>query len=170
MDLIARINQVLMHKTVVVFAAFCMLILTSCDPARVYEQNIDFAKGEWAVENAPVFEFEIQDTTKKYDVYFNVRYNLQYNFYNLYVQHQLIGPDSTLISSNLHELLLMDSKTGKPLGKGFSDTFDLQARALKGVTFSESGLYRIKLTQYMRQDPLPNVFSMGVRVSSHQEK
>lgn len=159
-----------MHKLVVVWVAACLLIFSSCDPARIYEQNIDLAEGNWAVENVPVFEFDIQDTTQQYDVYFNVRYNLQYNFYNLYMQHQLIGPDSAVLSSQLHELLLMDPKTGKPLGKGFSDTYDLQARAIKGITFPKAGTYRLKLTQYMRQDPLPAILSVGIRVAKADKR
>lgn len=159
-----------MYKTIVPWAALCLLFLSSCDPARVYEQNIDFQESNWSVDNTPVFEFEIQDTTQQFDVFFNVRYNLQYNFYNLYLQHQLIGPDSSKISSSLHQLVLMDPKTGKPLGKGFSDTYDLQARALKGITFPRSGTYRLKLTQYMRQDPLPNIFSVGVRIAEHKDE
>lgn len=157
-----------MHRPKVWWAAACLFFLSACDTDRVYEQNIDLEENNWAVENAPVFEFEIQDTTQQYDVYFNVRYNLQYNFYNLYIQHQLTGPDSSRISEKLHQLLLMDSKTGKPLGKGFSDTYDLQARALKGITFPKAGIYRLKLTQYMRQDPLADIISVGVRVAKHK--
>lgn len=154
-----------MPKRLVVWAAACLFLFSSCDPARVYEQNINFEEGDWAVENAPVFEFEIQDTTQQYDIYLNVRYNLQYNYYNLYLQHQLTGPDDKLISVQLHELLLMDPKTGKPLGKGFSDTYDLQARAIKGITFPKAGTYRLKLTQYMRQDPLAAILAAGIRVA-----
>lgn len=158
-----------MHKLIVVWVAACLFVLTSCDPARVYEQNIDIPEGNWSVTNTPVFEFEIQDTTQQYDIYFNVRYNLEYKFYNLYMQHKLFGPDSTLLSSQLHELLLMDSKTGKPLGKGFSDTYDLQARAIEGITFPKSGTYRLELTQYMRQDPLTDILSVGVRVAKTEK-
>lgn len=159
-----------MHKTLVLWAAAFMLLLTSCDPARVYEQNVDFPEGNWQIDNAPVFEFEIQDTTKAYDIYFNVRYNLQYDFYNLYLRHQLIGPDGTALSSKLHEVLLMDSKTGKPLGKGSSDTFDLQALAIDNVKFGKTGKYKIQLTQYMRRDPLPHILAVGVRVAESGTK
>lgn len=160
-----------MYKLRVVWAfACCLAFFTSCDPARVYEQNIDFKDGNWEVENTPVFEFEIQDTTQQYDIYFNVRYNLQYSFYNLYLQHELTGPDGKLISEQLHELLLMDPKTGQPLGKGFSDTYDLQARAINGVTFPKPGTYRLKLTQYMRQDPLADILAIGVRVAEADKR
>ncbi len=142
-----------------------LLLLASCDPNRVFEQNVTLPDGNWQIDNAPVFKFEIQDTTAVYDVYFNVRYNLQYEYYNLYLRHQLVGPDSEQLSGSLHELLLMDPKTGKPLGSGSSDTYDQQTLALKNVRFPKVGTYTLKLTQYMRRDPLPQVLAVGVRVA-----
>ena len=155
-----------MYKKLVLLAAVFMLLLTGCDPNRVYEQNVDFAEGNWAIDNAPEFTFDIKDTSHAYNIYFNVRYSLQYEFYNLYLRHQLIGPEGEQVSSDLHELLLMDDKTGKPLGKGSSDMYDLQTLALKNVTFSKIGTYKIRLIQYMRRDPLPHVQAVGVRVAS----
>ncbi|GAB3201577.1 gliding motility-associated lipoprotein GldH [Pontibacter aydingkolensis] len=154
-----------MHKILVLWAVSLLLLLSSCDPARVYEQNVTLPDGNWQIDNAPVFEFEIQDTTKAYDVYFNVRYNLEYDYYNLYLRHQLVGSDSTELSSKLHEILLMDAKTGKPIGKGSSDTFDLQALALDNIKFGKAGKYSLKLTQYMRRDPLPHIMAVGIRVA-----
>jgi len=153
----------------IVMLAVALLLLTSCDPKRVYEENVTIAEGNWTVDNAPVFAFEIQDTTQRYNIYFNVRYNLEYEFYNLYMRHQLTGPDGNVLSSQLHELMLMDAKTGKPLGKGSSDTFDLQALALKNVAFKRQGTYQLKLTQYMRRDPLANIQAIGVRVARQEQ-
>ncbi|TXK28263.1 gliding motility lipoprotein GldH [Pontibacter qinzhouensis] len=155
-----------MHKLGIWVIAIMVCTLISCDPARVYEQNVDLPEGNWYVDNSQHFEFQIQDTTQRYDIYFNVRYALSYEFYNLYLQHQLVGPDSTQLSSALHELKLLDPKTGKPLGKGSSNLFDLQALAVKDVTFRKVGTYRLKLTQYMRRDPLANIMAVGIRVAT----
>lgn len=153
-----------MHRTLICLAAALLLMLSACDPGRVYEQNVDIPEKNWTVDNAPTFEFAIEDTTKRYNVYFNVRYSLAYDYYNLYLQHQLTAPDSSELSKGLHELHLMDAKTGKPSGKGSSDTYDLQALVLRDVSFPQVGIYKLKLTQYMRRDPLPNIMSVGVRV------
>ncbi|MER2996184.1 gliding motility lipoprotein GldH [Pontibacter populi] len=155
-----------MYKTLVCWAAAFLLLLSSCDPGRVYEQNIDLPENNWAIDNAPVFEFEVKDTTQKHNVFVNLRYNLEYDFYNLYLQHELIGPDGKQLSKKLHEILLMDAKTGKPLGKGSSDTFDLQQVILSDITFPKAGTYKLKVTQYMRRDPLPHIQAVGIRVAT----
>lgn len=158
-----------MHKVFVCLSAALLLVLSACDPSRVYEQNVELPDNNWTVDNAPVFKFAIEDTTKRYNVYFNVRYSLSYDYYNLYLRHQLTAPDSTELSSKLHELHLMDAKTGKPAGKGSSDTYDLQALALKDVAFPQAGTYTLRLTQYMRRDPLPNIQAIGIRVEEKTE-
>jgi gliding motility-associated lipoprotein GldH len=158
-----------MRNPMLLLAIACTTLLSACDPSRVYEQNVELPEKNWTVDNAPAFEFAIADTTKRYNVYFNVRYSLAYDYYNLYLRHRLLAPDSSEVSASLHELHLMDAKTGKPQGKGSSDIYDLQSLALKDVAFAKEGTYTLQLTQYMRRDPLPNVVAVGVRVEEAGE-
>ncbi|SNC75251.1 gliding motility-associated lipoprotein GldH [Hymenobacter gelipurpurascens] len=149
------------------------LLLTACDSGQVYEKNTDLKSpsGEayvWAVQEKPTFEFDIPDTTQRYDVYFNVRNASAYEYYNLYVKHTLTGPDGKPISRLLHEMLLMDPKTGEPRGQGTGDIYDHQFLALPNQHFSQTGTYKIMLEQYMRQDQLPGIMAVGVRVSKHE--
>ncbi|WP_225986550.1 gliding motility lipoprotein GldH [Rufibacter sp. LB8] len=145
------------------FLAFALLF-SSCDGNRVFEENQDIEKNQWPVKLTPTFTFEVTDTTQTYNVFFNVRNALHYPFYNLYLRHYLLGPDGKQISSALHDMYLMDPKTGEPQGRGAGDIFDHRFRALKNVRFSQPGKYQVRVHQYMRQDPLPGIMAIGVRV------
>ena len=152
------------------FPALVMLtlVLSSCNKNRIFEQNHDFENNSWPIAAIQEFKFEVKDPSKKYAIYFNVRNAVFYEYYNLYLKHVLIGPDGKQISTNLHELYLMDKKTGKPLGDGAGDIFDHQILALKDQTFAKPGTYTIKLQQYMRRDPLPGIMAIGVKVEMQE--
>ncbi|RSK51367.1 gliding motility lipoprotein GldH [Hymenobacter rigui] len=144
-------------------------LLASCNPNEIYEKNQDLksAVGDayvWAVQDKPTFEFEIPDTTQRYDVYFNVRNAADYEYYNLYVRHTLTGPDGKPVSRLLHQMLLMDPQTGEPRGDGSGDIFDHRFLALPNQKFHQTGPYKIMLEQYMRQDQLRGIMAVGVRV------
>ncbi|OWP62940.1 gliding motility lipoprotein GldH [Hymenobacter amundsenii] len=152
---------------------FGMLLLTACDPAEVYEKNIDLTSpaGDpyvWAVQNKPTFEFDITDTTQPYDVYLNIRNAMDYGYYNLYARVTLTDPDGKIISRKLHEMTLMDPKTGEPRGSGSGDIFDHRILALPNQSFTQPGTYKIVLEQYMRQDQLRGIMAVGVRVARHE--
>jgi len=139
--------------------------LTACDPNQVYEKNVDFEGYTWSVRQKPAFTFEIADTTQRYDVYFNVRNASAYGYYNLYLKHTLTDPAGKPVSQLLHQMLLMDPQTGEPRGSGTGDIYDHQFLALPNQQFHQIGTHKIVLEQYMRQDQLPGLMAVGVRVA-----
>jgi gliding motility-associated lipoprotein GldH len=141
------------------------LLLTACDPNQVYEKNVDFDKYTWSVRQKPAFTFDIDDTTQRYDVYFNIRNASAYGYYNLYLKHTLTDPANKQVSQLLHQMILMDPQTGEPRGKGTGDIYDHQFLALPNQQFHQTGTYKIVLEQYMRQAQLPGLMAVGVRVS-----
>lgn len=151
-------------------AAGLLGLLASCDPNRVFEENIDFPKYSWDVQQKPAFTFAIADTAARYDVYFNVRHASAYGYYNLYVKHTLAGPAGPVGAPLLHQMLLLDPKTGEPKGSGTGDIYDMQFLALSAQRFARPGNYTLTLEQYMRQDQLPGLMAVGVRVTRHVAK
>ena len=151
-------------------AAGLLGLLAGCDPNRVFEQNTDFANYSWDVQQKPAFTFAIADTAGRYDVYFNVRHASAYGFYNLYLKATLTGPAGPVGPPLLHQLLLMDPKTGEPKGSGTGDIYDMQLLALPNQRFARPGNYTLTLEQYMRQDQLPGLMAVGVRVAKHVDK
>ena len=144
-------------------------LLTACDPNRVFEENTDFPKYSWDVQQKPAFTFAIEDTAARYDIYFNVRHASAYGYYNLYVKHTLKGPKGPVGPPLLHQMLLMDPKTGEPRGSGTGDIYDHQILALPQQRFNRAGNYTLTLEQFMRQDQLPGLMAVGVRVAKHQD-
>jgi gliding motility-associated lipoprotein GldH len=152
------------------FVIGLLSLLTACDPNQVFEQNTDFPNYSWDVQQKPAFTFTIQDTTASYDVFFNVRHASAYGFYNLYMKHTLTGPGGAVGKPLLHQVLLLDPKTGEPKGSGTGDIYDLQVLALRNQHFAKPGSYTLTLEQYMRQDQLPGLMAVGVRVAKHDVK
>lgn len=135
-----------------------------CDQNIVYKEYIDFEDGKWSVKNAPSFTFRIEDASIPYNIYYNLRNSLSYGYYNLYLTRYLRDSSGREIESRLDELLLMDPKTGEPNGDGLGDLFDHKVLIKRNYRFPKPGLYTIQIRQYMRQDPLLNVLSVGITV------
>lgn len=145
-----------------------LLLLGSCDEGRLYESNSDIKGYNWRIEDTKEFSFDIKDTTKAYNIYFNVRNALSYEYYNLYMRAVLLSPDGEILHRKLHEMYLMDRKTGEPLGSGAGDIFDHTFLGIKNQRFSKTGTYKIRFTQYMRKNPLPGIMAVGVKIGLAQ--
>ena len=135
-----------------------------CDTNAVYKAYEDIDDGKWYVKNAPSFTFDIQDTTVPYNIYYNLRNSLSYGYYNLYLTRYLRDASGKEIESRLDELILMDPKTGKPNGDGIGDLFDHKFLMKRDYRFPKPGKYTMQIRQYMRQDPLLNILSVGITV------
>ncbi len=146
------------------FALSCLCLLYACDADRVYEQNYDFANARWMVDTLPSFRFEITDPDEAYNIFWNVRNTIDYPYQNLYLTYYLEDTLGRTISTDLHNMLLFDPKTGKPYGSGMGDIFSHQITALPQHKFDSAGMYQVRLQQYMRTDTLQDILSVGVRV------
>ncbi len=136
----------------------------SCDSNAIFKDHEDIDDGVWYVKNEPSFTFEITDISQPYNVYYLVRNSIGYPYYNLYVKRFLLNEKNKIVNEALNELILMDERTGKPMGDGLGDLFDHKIVALKNYRFPKAGKYTFKVRQYMRQDPLPGIMSVGVSV------
>jgi gliding motility-associated lipoprotein GldH len=139
-------------------------LMACSDPKTVFKEYADIPDGRWFVKNTPAFSFRIADASVLYNLFYNVRNAKSYPYYNLYLTRFLTDSTGKLLESRLDELILMDEKTGKPLGDGLGDIFDHKVLIRQGYRFPHPGLYKLTVKQYMRQDPLPDVLSLGLTV------
>lgn len=142
------------------------LLVTACDPERLYEQNHDFDKRCWNTVEKPEFSFLISDTTTAYNIYVNIRNDNDYPFSNLYFTFRL--SDATgVIQEKLLSAELFDRKSGKPLGSsGIGYLFDHRIPVLQNYRFTGPGTYTIRFEHFMRTDTLCGIRAMGLRIET----
>ncbi|QJW87904.1 gliding motility lipoprotein GldH [Spirosoma taeanense] len=141
-----------------------VLLTLGCETNTVYNEYTDIEDGKWYIKNAPSFTFEIKDASVPYNIYYNLRNSLSYGYYNLYLTRYLRDSSGRQLESRLDELILMDPKSGKPNGEGLGDLFDHKFLMKRNYRFPKPGKYTMEIRQYMRQDPLLNILSVGIAV------
>ena len=139
-------------------------IVSSCDSNGVFEGKKDFTDRYWVFDNPAEFEFEINETDKTYNLLFNIRSTAKYPYQNIYLQYYLEDSTGRLLSKDLKNIQLFDSKTGLPFGKGLGDLYDIKKIFLEQYSFSNNGKYKLRIDQFMRQDSLAEIMSVGLRV------
>jgi gliding motility-associated lipoprotein GldH len=147
-----------------IFLISAVILLSACDESRIYEKNIDFASNDWYVDSVASFAIDISDPSIDYNLYVDVRNAVSYPFANLYIQYNLYDSTKKKLQGKLMRLPLFDKKTGKPFGDGLGDIFDHRFTLNKNYKFPYKGKYVAEVIQYMRQDPLPFIMSVGIRV------
>ena len=138
------------------------LIVTSCDPNRLYEQNLNIPKDKWEQLNLIEFRPEIKDTVSPDHIYINIRNTGEYPFSNLFLFVTTYSPLGYSIKDTF-ECTLADEK-GKWLGKGFGNIWSNQILYKKYVKFPFPGTYTFEYQQAMRTEELPGIIDVGLRI------
>ena len=148
------------------FFALTLMLLAQCRPIDLFERTADIPQHAWKSDFAPSFPFEIQDTISLYEASLVLRHTDGYPYNNIWLEVQVESPDS--LYSFRTEKKLGDNDKGW-LGTGLNDVIEHRISlnpdlAKAGISFRRSGTYVFRLTQIMREDPLPNVLQAGIRV------
>jgi len=151
------------------FLLLASLCIAGCDSNRVYEDYKEFKTKSWMVNDPATFEFEITDTTKKYNLYYNVRNSLEYPFARIFVTYSLVDSTGIELSKQLTSNFLFDQKTGRPFGRsGLGDVYDNQFMLIENKIFKKAGSYQLRLEQFNRQDTLKGILAVGFRIETVQ--
>lgn len=147
-------------------AVLFLILLVHCRPIDLYERTVNIPKHAWSSDFTPSFEFEIKDTITLYEVSLVLRHTDGYPFNNIWLNVQVETPDS--LYTFRAEKKLGDNDKGW-LGTGLNDVIEHRISlnpdlANAGISFRRSGTYTFRLTQIMREDPLPQVLQTGIRV------
>lgn len=143
-----------------------MLFAAGCQPLKMdtYEKNLDIPGHEWSYAYTPVFEVTLQpeDTAYLYNIYVNVRHKDSYPYSNIWLQIHTQFPGEKPSVKRV-ELPLADV-TGKWLGSGLDDMFEHRIPIQEKALLPKPGTYKFTFEQNMRQNPLPDIMNVGLRI------
>lgn len=145
-------------------AALGLLLLagvSACQENRVFEQN-QVVGPEWAWGEARRFDVNIRDTASLYNLFINARHTERYAYANCWLSIQTIGPLGDTLRSRV-ELRLAEADG---TWRGECNTAMCLQRELigPGQRFPRPGTYTFLLEQDMRENPLPGMQDIGIRL------
>lgn len=147
----------------VVFFVAALVLLQACSTNGVFEKTEILPQHQWAGNNRPGFTFNIQDTTAWYNLYVVFTHTDAYHYNNVYLNITTVVPGDTAVTVQ-KQFSLAKNNYGW-LGTAMDDI--IEHRMLlneRGPVKLKKGVYTFALQQAMREDPLTQVISAGIRV------
>ena len=141
---------------------FALLTLTACGPEVIYEQHHDLP-GEWSYADSVAFGYDIADTSRAYDLVLEVDHEDVFATQNLYAQFTTVYPDGSRQTEPL-SLELADG-SGRWLGDCRGEQCTLSLPLQVSTRYPDPGSYAMVLRQFMRQDSVPGLDGLGLRIS-----
>lgn len=139
-----------------------LLLLNACSKAAYYEQSISLPENGWAYDDLKQFEIEITDNEKFFDLILDISHSPSFGFENLYVKVLTIFPTGEEIEDKVSLQLAdeLDQWEGKCNAVECTVSILLQNK----IYFKDKGKHLISFEQYNREDPLPGINSLTLKV------
>jgi gliding motility-associated lipoprotein GldH len=157
------INHDYSVRKIVLIIAVVSMLLSGCTTMDVFEKNNTIPKQEWKSDFASEGSFEISDTTAAYNVYVVLRHTDAYQYNNIWLNIGLQQPGDSIHFQKINLGLGSDANGWE--GVGMDDIWEVRKR-IPGSPFyfHNKGTYTFKLFQIMRDEPLKNIMSAGLRI------
>lgn len=142
--------------------------LASCDDSLIYEENQGIDGMKWKASQPISFQVAIEDTLQACNFYFNLRHGEDYAFSNLFVFMKTTFPNGESARDTME--FTLQQPDGKWIGSGLGDLRDNQILFKQNLRFPLRGKYTFSLEQAMRQEELPYISEVGLRIEKYSVK
>jgi gliding motility-associated lipoprotein GldH len=156
-------------KNSILFFLVALLII-SCDKKRVFDEYKSVGNS-WHKDSVVMFKLPQFDSSKKYNLFVNVRDNNDYPFNNLFLIVALEQPNKKTTVDTLE--YQMANPDGTLMGEGFSDVKESKLFYKDKEEFKLKGEYKVYIKQAVRQtgkvagvENLKGITEIGFRVES----
>jgi gliding motility-associated lipoprotein GldH len=126
---------------------FIMVLFFSCDKKRVFDEYKSVGSA-WNKDSIVTFDLPVLDSTKRYDLFVNLRDNNNYKYSNLFLIVALESPNGyTKVDTLEYQMAEPD---GTLLGDGFTDIKESKLYYKENVRFR--GNYKVHIKQVVREN------------------
>ncbi|MBP1222262.1 gliding motility lipoprotein GldH [Flavobacterium sp. 1355] len=146
------------------------ILLFSCDKKRVFDQYKSVGSA-WHKDSIVTFDLPVLDSTKKYNLFVNLRDNNNYPFNNLFLIVAIETPNGFTKVDTLE--YQMANPDGTLLGNGFTDIKESKLFYKEGVKFR--GKYKVHIKQAVRESgkipgvqTLEGITDVGFRIEQKE--
>ena len=137
--------------------------MSACQQIEVFEKCTPIPKHEWKSNFSCPGSFEIKDTSSLYNIYVVLRHTDAYKYNNIWLQIGLQSPGDSMYFQKTNVTLGDDAKGW--YGAGMDDIWEVRKSLTnRPMAFRKKGIYHFSVQQIMRDEPLKNIMSAGLRV------
>ncbi|WP_339877111.1 gliding motility lipoprotein GldH [uncultured Algoriphagus sp.] len=149
-----------MNKVNFCLLTLLILVFSACSDERIYEDFKSLPNQTWGITDSLTFDLGDVKLINTPDLV-AVKFNEEYAFSNCYLR--IISKDSSgvTLDNKLVNMILFDPKSGEPLGEGFGNSY---TRYDTLPFLFHQNTKSVTLLQYMRQDQLPGVEAVGIKI------
>ena len=138
----------------------------SCQKVDLFEKDVSIPRHAWQSNYKPEFHFTITDTATPYNIYIVLRHSEKYSYNNIWLNLYTHIPGDSSVQKVQYELPLANSE-GWLTNDAMDDLYEHRILITPGnerFYFKKPGEYVFTFEQIMREDPLENVFNVGLRI------
>jgi gliding motility-associated lipoprotein GldH len=128
------------------FILLTVILFYSCDKKRVFDEYKTVGSA-WHKDSIITFDLPILDSTKRYNLFINLRDNNNYQYNNLFLIVSTEKPNGYTKVDTLE--YQMASPDGTLLGEGFTDIKESKLFYKENVMFK--GKYKVHIKQAVRE-------------------
>ena len=145
---------------------FVLTLTTACSMS-IYRKFVEIPSAIWNKNNKIVFKVEIDEPLTNVDVLLAARVDHAYQFRNFKMNVKQTSPKNESKTMNVD--MPIKDETGKHLGSGTANLWDVEFKMLEKVDFSEKGTYEFEVQHDMTEEKVILVVDVGLIIREHKQ-
>lgn len=152
----------IIHAFRLTIVCFSISLIAGCADNAVVDVNKEIGRRTWSYIKKVSIPVKIEDSSRSYNLYLNLRHTAEYKYSNIFVLIHQIAPGGKRTTERKEFQLAYPD--GEWLGSGAGNLYTYQLLFKENYKFPSPGTYVFEFEQNMRDNPLREIRSVGMRV------